>query len=143
MNEFSYILNHVFVKIKPSKVQGVGVFALRNIPKGTELFKRWEGETGVYSIPEQDLKLLPKEVYSHIKDIFLYGPDFPAYTNTFITLTNGCHWIYTTPYYFVNSDVINFNIDKNTLTSLRNIKVGEEILSNYGRYERLPKQELI
>ena len=143
MNEFSYILNHVFVKIKPSRVQGVGVFALRDIPEGTEVFKRWEGETGVYSISEQELKLLPKELYTHIKDIFLYAPDFPTDTNTYVTLTNGCHWIYTTPYYFVNSDVNNFNIDKNTLTTVRNIKAGEEILSNYGRYERLPKQELI
>jgi len=143
VNEFSYILNHVFVKLKPSKVQGVGVFALRDIPENVEVFKKWEGETGVYPIPEEQLQQLPKELYSHIKGIFLYAPNFPKDTSTYITLTNNCHWIYTTPYYFVNSNVKDFNIDKDTLKSTRKIKVGEEILSNYRRYERLPQQELI
>ena len=143
MDELSYISNHVFVKLKPSRVQGVGVFALREIPAGVELFKPWTGPTGVYSISEEFLKSLPKELYSHIKDIFLYATNFPVDTNTYVTLTNGCHWIYTTPYYFVNSDIKKFNIDKDTLTTVRKIKIGEEILSNYGRYERLPKQELI
>lgn len=143
MNEFSYILNHVYTKIKPSKLQGVGLFALRDIPEGVEVFKSWDGKTGRYKITEGQLDTLPKALYSHIKDIFLYAPDFPNDTATYITLTNGCHWIYTTPYYFVNSDINKFNIDKDTLRSVREIKAGEEILSNYGRYERLSKLELI
>lgn len=143
MNEYSYILNHVFVKLKPSRVQGIGVFALRDIPEGIEVFKKWEGKTGNYPIAEELLKQLPKELYTHIKDIFLYAPDFPSDTNTYVTLTNNCHWIYTTPYYFVNSDTNNYNVDKDTFKSTRKIKAGEEILSNYRRYERLPKQELI
>lgn len=143
MDKFSYILNHVFVKVKPSSVQGVGLYALRDIPEGVEMFKPWDGPTGRYPIPEAKLLTLPTELYRHIKDIFLYGPDFPNSTDTYITLTQGCHWIYTTPYYFVNSDQKNYNVDKDTIKSTRFIKAGEEILSNYGRYERLPKTELI
>ena len=139
MNAYSYILNHVFVKLKPSKLQGIGVFALRDIPKGISIFEKWAGSTGSYSITEQELQNLPSPLYRHIKDIFLYGTDFPRDTNTYVTLTNNCHWVYTTPYYFVNSSVDSPNIDKDTLTSLRDIKEGEEILSNYGRYERIPK----
>lgn len=142
MNVYSYILNHVFVKLKPSRLQGVGVFALRDIPKDTFLFERWTGNTGSFAIPERQLRELPKELYTHIKDIFLYSPDFPLDTDTYIDLTKGCHWIYTTPYYFVNSDVDNANIDKNTQRTLRDIKAGEEILSNYGRYERFSKSLL-
>lgn len=140
MNAFSYILNHVFVKLKPSKLQGVGVFAVRDIPKGTYIFERWAGKTGSYSIPERQLRDLPKELYCHIKDIFLYSPDFPSNTDTYIELTNGCHWVYTTPYYFVNSDIERFNIDKETQRVTRDIKKGEEILSNYGRYERFSRE---
>ena len=143
MDSYSYILNHIFVKLKPSKIDGVGVFAIRDIPKNTFLFETWKGDSGYYPIKEEKLKELPKDLYTHIKDIFLYSPDFPNDTDTYIQLTNGCHWIYTTPYYFVNSDIDNFNIDKNTFETTRDIKRGEEILSNYGRYERLHKQDLI
>jgi len=143
VNAFNYILNYVFVKLKPSKIQGVGVFALRDIPKNTYLFQSWNDDSGYYSIEESKLQTLPKELYSHIKDIFLYSPEFPKDTNTYIQLTKGCHWIYTTPYYFVNSDIKNYNIDKDTFKTTRDIKVGEEILSNYGRYERLDKKDLI
>ena len=143
MNEFDYILNHVFVKLKPSKIQGVGVFALRDIPKDTYLFHLWEGDSGYYPIEESKLQTLPKELYFHIKDIFLYSPEFPKDTDTYIQLTKGCHWIYTTPYYFVNSDIKKYNIDKDTFKTTRDIKEGEEIFSNYGRYERLDKKDLI
>ena len=143
MNAFSYIQNHVFVKLKPSKLQGIGVFAIRNIPKGTYIFERWTGNTGSFPIQERQPRSLPKELYTHIKDIFLYAPDFPLNTDTFVDLTNGCHWIYTTPYYFVNSGLDRANIDKDSLTSLRDIKAGEEILSNYGRYERFKPDRII
>jgi hypothetical protein len=143
VDAFDYIKNHVFVKIKPSKISGVGVFAIKDIPISTFIFQPWLGESGRYPISESDLQKLPKELFLHIKDIFLYSPDFPKDTNTYVTLTNGCHWIYTTPYYFVNSGGDKYNIDKDTLLTTRNIKQGEEILSNYGRYERLQKKDLI
>lgn len=143
MDAFSYIKNHIFIKLKPSRLQGVGVFAIRDIPADTFLFENWKGDTSRYSISEVELQTLPKELYTHIKDIFLYPPNFPNDTDTYITLTNGCHWIYTTPYYFVNSDIQNANMDKDTMKSTRPIKAGEEILSNYGRYERLQQKDLI
>lgn len=143
MDAFTYIKNHVFVKIKPSRISGVGVFAIKDIPTSTFIFEPWCGDSGRYPISEHDLQQLPKELYLHIKDVFLYSPDFPKDTNTYVTLTNGCHWIYTTPYYFVNSGGDKFNIDKDTLKTTRDIKQGEEILSNYGRYERLHKKDLI
>ena len=143
MNAYDYIKHHVFVKVKPSKIEGVGVFAIRDIPKDTYLFERWKGDTDYFPISESKLQTLPKELYLHIKDIFLYSPNFPKNTNTYIQLTNGCHWIYTTPYYFVNSSINNSNIDKDTFKTTRDIKQGEEILSNYGRYERLQKEDLI
>ena len=143
MDAIGYIESKVFVKVQPSKISGVGVFAIRDIPAHTPLFEPWQGKTGTYPIPEVRLEKLPPLLYRHIKDVFLYGPDFPNNTDTFATLINGCHWIYTTPYYFVNSGFKAANIDKDTKMSTRNILAGEEILSNYGRYERFDKKDLL
>lgn len=135
MNAYSYINNFVFVKLQPSKISGVGVFSIRDIPTSTYLFTPWVGTTGYHPISEDELKLLPTKLQHHIKDIFLYSPDFPKDKNTYVHLTNGCHWIFTTPYYFINSGFSKSNLDKDTMSTLRFVRDGEEILSNYGRYK--------
>ena len=143
MNDaYNYIKNCIFVKLKPSNISGIGVFALRNIKKETLLFNLWEGETGFYPISQQQLEMLDEELRSHIRDLFLFSSDFPVDTNIYVKLTNGCHWIYTNPYYFVNSGYYEkkSNIDKDTMMSIRDIKKGEEILSNYQRYEKMDKK---
>lgn len=139
MTAFSYIQNKVVAQLRPSRISGIGVFALRDIPAGTFLFDKWEGESGYYLITEKELSSLPKALYRHIKDIFLYSPNFPKDTNTYVYLTSGCHWIYTTPYYFMNSNIESYSVDKDTLETIRDVKEGEELLSNYGRYERNKK----
>ena len=143
MTPFEYISTKIYVKLKPSRIQGVGVFAIKDIPFGIYPFEKWEGSTSIYPITEQEMKTLPPELYSHIKDVFLYSPNFPSDTNTYIHLVNGCHWIYTNPYYFINSGFDKYNIDKNTLLTNRFIYKGEELLSNYGRYEKYSQKELI
>lgn len=142
IDAYNYIKNCIFVKLKPSNISGIGVFALRNIKKETLLFNLWEGETGFYPISQQQLEMLDEELRSHIRDLFLFSSDFPVDTNIYVKLTNGCHWIYTNPYYFVNSGYYEkkSNVDKDTMMSIRDIKKGEEILSNYQRYEKMDKK---
>jgi len=137
MTPISYVQNNVFVKLKPSSYQGIGVFAIRDIPKNTFLFEPWTGKTGTYELSDEQINKLPTELSKHIRDIFLYHPKFPNNNSTIIELTNGCHWIYTTPYYFVNSGFIDgYNLCKDTYITVRDIKQGEEILSNYKRFEK-------
>lgn len=143
MDAFEYISTKVYVKLKPSRIHGVGVFSIKDIPSNTYPFEPWLGETGMYAISEEKLKLLPLELYTHIKDMFGYGLDFPKNTDSFVTLTNGCHWIYTNPYYFINSNIKKYNLDKDTFLTTRMIYKGEELLSNYGRYERFDFKDLI
>lgn len=143
MTPFEYISTRVYTKLQPSRVQGVGVFALKDIPENINPFEIWDGDSGLYSITEDELKTLPQEIYLHIKDMFTYSPHFPYDTNTYVKLINGFHWIYQNPYYFVNSGFEKANIDKDTLLTTRKIRKGEELLSNYGRYERFPSKELI
>ena len=142
IDAYNYIKNCIFVKLKPSNISGIGVFALRNIKKETLLFNLWEGETGFYPISQQQLEMLDEELRSHIRDLFLFSSDFPVDTNIYVKLTNGCHWIYTNPYYFVNSGYYEkkSNVDKDTMMSIRDIKKGDEILSNYQRYEKMDKK---
>ena len=70
MTPFEYISNKVYTKLKPSKIQGIGVFAVKDIPMNTNPFEPWDGDTGLYPISEIELLSLPNELYSHIKDIF-------------------------------------------------------------------------
>jgi hypothetical protein len=145
MNAFSYIKDKVFVKLKPSKIAGIGVFAIKDIPSDTELFDPWLGETNYYPISQEELSQLDDELSEHIKEMFLFSDDFPNDTNIYVKLTNGCHWIYTNPYHFVNSGYYEnkSNIDKDSMKSLRFIKKSEELLSNYQRYEKFNKKSLI
>ena len=139
MNPFSYIKNEVTVKLQPSRIAGVGVFAIQDIPKGTKLFQPWLGDTGNYFLREEDLKTLPKELYRHIKDLFLYHTDYPKVTDTCITLVRGCHWVYTTPEYFINSNPERCNYDMDTRTTLQDIRIGQELFGNYEPYDRIKK----
>ena len=135
MNAYSYVKDKVLVNIRPSRIAGVGVFALQDINEGTNLFEVWNGDTGYYPLSERELQTFTKEKRKHIKDMFLYGPNFPKDTSTYIYLTNGCHWIYTTPYYFVNSSPGKNNMDKDTLKATKFIKKNSEVVSDYGSYE--------
>jgi len=142
MDAFGYISSKVFTRLKPSRISGVGVFAVRDIPCSSKIFEPWLGETGNYPIAEELLKTLPYDLYHHVKSIFLYGPDFPSNSDTHVWLTKGCHWIHTTPYYFVNSGK-NHNFDKDTRLTTRDIREGQEIVSNYQRYERLDRKKIL
>jgi len=138
MNAFDYIKNHVFVKLKPSRIAGVGVFAVKDIPNDTLVFKDWEGETGIYPISQNEINLLDEDLQTHLLDLFQYSNNFPSDTNLYVRLIKGFHWIYTNPYLFVNSGLKEkkSNLDKDTGKSIKFIRSGEELLSNYGRNDR-------
>ena len=72
MSPFEYVKNKVLVKVKPSSYNGVGVFALKDIPSNTPMFEPWEGETGTYELTEQEVNSLPLEVKEHIKFLLLF-----------------------------------------------------------------------
>ncbi len=142
MSPFEYVYNKVFTRLEPSKIQGIGLFAVRDIPKGEFIFEKWNGPSGKYNLTQKELDRLPKLLKAHILSSFLYNNNYPYDSDIVIELYNNCHWIYTTPYYFVNSSH-NFNIDKDTLLTTRNIKEGEEILSNYKRLEKISDKDMI
>lgn len=137
MTAFEYLENHVMTKLSPSRIEGVGVFALRDIKKGEQLFAPWPHESGSYYITIEQFNTLNNNLQKHLKDTFgnqIYNPVERG--KFFIRFRNNTHWIYITPKYFINSGFEKSNIDYETCTALRDIKSGEEILANYNIHSK-------
>ncbi len=60
-------------------------------------------------------------------------------------LNQGCHWIFKTPLHWVNSCGFDEfpNLDRETLSTTRKIKKGEEILIKYGKYNKFKRVRTI
>lgn len=74
----SEILNNtVWATIKPSKINGIGVFAIRDIPKGTEITTNTIENNNVtfHDIDEQDFNNILPEIRELILDRMLYEKD--------------------------------------------------------------------
>ncbi len=144
MTAYEYINQYVNVKLKPSIIQGVGVFALRDISKDEELFKVWEGESGEYTLSDEELNSLDEDIKTHLFDMYGYKEIEGQYT-MFVILNTDCHWIFKTPLHWVNSCGWDEtpNVDKETLKATRFINRGEEILIKYGKYDKFKRTRTI
>ena len=53
MTPLEYLQQKVVAILKPSSVEGVGFFAVRDIEIGESVFEPWMGESGIYSITQE------------------------------------------------------------------------------------------
>ena len=144
MTAYEYINNHINVKLQPSTINGVGVFALRDIQKDEELFKLWEGESGEYILSDEELNSLDEDIKAHLFNMYGYKEIKGQYT-MFVILNTNCHWIFKTPLHWVNSCGWDEtpNLDKKTIKTTRFINRGEEILAKYGKYNKFKRTNTI
>ena len=70
MTAYEYIRDCVNTKLESSIIQGVGVFALRDIEKNEEVFKLWKGESGEYTLTNNELESLPYSVRTHLLNMY-------------------------------------------------------------------------
>ena len=115
--------------IKSSKIAGVGVFALRDIPKGDRCFITPRMTPRFYTIPFGSLsKLFPE-----IKELVL---------DRWASVVNGC--LFCSP----NNDVhllmfVNHSFEPNydvvSDTALKDIRAGDEVLEDYCAMENAEK----
>tara|TARA_R100000700_G_C3091351_1_gene92551 strand:+ start:205 stop:663 length:459 start_codon:yes stop_codon:yes gene_type:complete len=63
-------LKETYCSFGVSKIHGIGVFAIRDIPFGTDPFPVVKPEK-IIQLTEEDLELLPTEIVIKIKDIFV------------------------------------------------------------------------
>ena len=115
-----------YVMIKPSPLHGIGVFAIRDIPKGTrDLFSQGVGEWIKLTVAE--VEALPKHSKDLVENHCLFDEDYfyvPDYGFKLVDLV----------IYLNHSDkpnVISIN-DGEFFEATRDIAEGEELLVDYG-----------
>ena len=119
----------VYARIAPSKIHGVGVIAIRNIPKGTKIF------------PEDDSELIWKK-RSALK-LDKLPLEFKQLYNQFCLIkdkgeTYGCPKSFnlmTVAWYLNHSKNPNVGCDEDyTFFALKDIEKGEELAADYHTY---------
>jgi SET domain-containing protein len=115
-----------YVMIKPSPLHGIGVFAIRDIPKGTRnLFSQGVGEWIKLTIAE--VEAMPKHSRDLVENHCLFDEDYyyvPDYGFKLVDLV----------VYLNHSDtpnVISIN-EGEYFEATRDIAAGEELLLDYG-----------
>jgi hypothetical protein len=136
------VIKHICINIKTkigvSSIDGVGVFAIRDIKQYEEVFPIWDNETGIYLIPNDRLSEMPKEVIELLDKYFIN--DECGYK--VIRLFKGFNFIFH-GFSYCNSawpDENKVNITNNGI-AMRDIKAGEEILEWYYKNINLDKSK--
>mgnify|MGYP003347040022 FL=1 len=55
-----HLSNNIKTQISISNINGVGVFAIKDINKGEQVFPIWEFESGMYVVPNNRMEEIPK-----------------------------------------------------------------------------------
>ncbi len=120
------LMHDTCVMIKASPLHGIGVFAIRNIPKGTRnIFSQGVGEWIKLTIAE--VEALPKHSKDLVENHCLFDEDFyyvPDYGFKLVDLV----------IYLNHSDtpnVVSIN-EGEYFEAITDIKAGEELLVDYG-----------
>src|SRR5690349_14734624 len=122
----SELRNDTYVMPKASPIHGIGVFAIRDIPKGTRnIFSKGKGEW--IKVPITEVEALPEHKRSLIETYCLFDEEnywVPEYGFKIIDPV-----IYLN--HSSNPNIISIN-DGEEFEALVDIKEGQELLVNYG-----------
>jgi hypothetical protein len=127
-----HLSRNIKTKIGVSSIDGVGVFAIRDIKQYEEVFPIWDYESGIYLIPNDRLDDIPNAVVELLDKYFIN--DECGYK--VIRLFKGFNLTFH-GFSYCNSawpNENNVNITNNGI-AMRDIKAGEEILEWY--YENI------
>lgn len=117
--------DETFITIKPSTVHGIGVFAIRDIPKGcNRIFSRNVGNW--IKVPISEVESLPEHSKSLVETYCLYDEEnyyLPDYGFKVMDLVN-----YLNHSTIPNIESVN---DGENFVALRDIKAGEELFVSY------------
>ena len=120
------LANSIYVMIKPSPLHGIGVFAIRDIPKGTKnIFSKGVGDW--IKVSKEEVDALPQHSKDLIENHCLFDEDFyfiPDYGFKLVDLV-----IYLN--HSETPNVISLN-EGEEFEAIRDIVSGEELLVDYG-----------
>lgn len=126
-------LEKTFCRLKPSAIGGIGIFAIRDIPKGADPFPNLV-KTNWKKFNMDELKSLDPEVLKMIDDFFVIEKDKTVWMPEF-----GLNGINIS--FFLNHSKnpnvtpINDGDGEEGFITLREIKKDEELTSDYGTYD--------
>jgi len=124
---------NVFTRLKPSPIHGVGVFAIRHIPKGTLLFDPDEEITWV---DEKQIADLPCELRRLYEDFCIIINGKYGCPRNFNDLTMA--------WYLNDSVAPNVAVDEDyNMRATRDIEKGEELTIDSSRFSEQPYRELV
>jgi hypothetical protein len=123
-----HLSKNIKTKLGVSSINGIGVFAIRDINKGESLFTPWQFDSSIYAIPKDRIKDIPDYVLD-LLDMYFINKE-PEYK--LIKLFNGFNFLFHGTSYCNSAwpNMENQNIS-NSGIALRDIKMGEEILEWY------------
>jgi hypothetical protein len=123
----------VYTRLRPSPIHGVGVFAIRDIPKGTFLFSGDNEE--MLWIEEHDLPRAPKEMRRLYDDFAVVKDNRYGCPTNFNRLTMS--WYLNEPR---KDERPNVKCDATTYDffALEDIKTGDELTVDYSAYSEQP-----
>lgn len=122
-------LKNTYCRLMPSYIQGVGVFAIRDIPKGINPFNKAKTQ-GWQKFKIFELKGLDEEVFKMVEAFFTIQKD-----NTVYIPKGGLNEMNIS--YIMNdskSPNVKMAKDEVNFITLRKIKKGEELTVSYGTY---------
>lgn len=125
LQQIEKLQSEMKTKLAPSKIHGVGVFALRDISKGEKLYA--DARPTVYTLTYTDAKKLSQEV----RDILL---------GQWPNIINGSHFAYPTTRiqaYINHSDIPNYYAQNDVM--LKDVRAGEEITEDYRMIDNYDK----
>ena len=124
------VLRDCYCRLQPSKIHGIGVFAVRNIPKGRNPFRTIPkyADFGYVRITEDELDALPSKLSEVIKALFIP-------TDGVMHIPNHGLNVIRVNSYLNHSDKPNMRTkDGYDFFALRKILVGEELTVDYRTY---------
>ena len=122
---------NIYCRLQPSPVHGIGIFAIRDIPKGTDPFPgcrvaRWRAMPLRRFLADDTIPAAVKEFAQAV---------FPARGKNFYFPDHSLNAIDIS--YFLNHAIVpnvGARADGNRFETLRDIQKGEELLSDYRTY---------
>ena len=123
-------LKNTYCRLKSSKIEGIGVFAVRDIPKNSNPFKGVERQKW-YKFKLSELKGLNKEILKMIDNFFVIENNKTVYIPEL-----GLNTI-DMSFYVNDSKKPNMKTidDGLTFVALRKIKKGEELVISYATFD--------
>lgn len=130
MEKIIYPHSHTNARLGLSKIHGIGVFAIRDIPENKNIFP--DDKTNIVWVPQEEISglNLPNAILKLYTDFCIYKDNKYGIPENFNSITPG--WYMNEP---VKDTDENVYVDENyNFYAKRNITAGEELLVKYNNF---------